>query len=122
MNTYAAVNAGAYNFRTRSFVNSGKLPLWDEVFEFPLTAERFVNFSICDAGSVTDSLIGQAVFDLEEICGRVLNRFCDFLLLTHKGRAVGELYVTIAYYENPWYNQQVQAHMLQQEQNLRCNF
>ncbi len=122
-NTYAVVSTGTYTFRTRTHNNAGRHPEWDETFEFPLTTERMVEFSIYNEGPAGENFVCSATFDLEEICGRIINRFSDCIWLRHKGGNVGKLHLVITYYENPWYLQQLQAHALlqdQQLQNLRC--
>jgi len=68
-----------------------------------------------------------AQFDLDEICGHFLKQFDDFLPVKNRHQTtIGELYVTITYYENPWYYQQLETlqklQRQQQEMQERCNF
>ena len=121
METYAIITSGDHYFQTKSFRNSGRVSCWNEVFEFPLTSESVIYFALLDKGTVADALIGNGQFDLGVICGGIVNKFCDCLILEHKGRTIGELYVNITFYENPWYEQQVEGQILQAQQHLNCN-
>lgn len=61
---YAIVRCGGQHFRTRTHVDGGKNPVWNETFSFNIINENSLEVTVMDADVGPDDFIGSAVVSL----------------------------------------------------------
>ncbi len=90
MDPYCVVNFGAQHQRTRTANDAGKFPNWNEQMMFRKTTEDILQILVYDEDdALADDLVGEATFPLSRLGTQ--SHFEDWVPLTYRGRAAGEL-------------------------------
>lgn len=94
MDPYCVVNFGAQHQRTHTATDAGKFPNWNEQFMFRRTGEDLLQILVYDQDNASaDDMVGEATFPVSRLGGQT--HFEDWLPLTFKGRAAGEIRIGI---------------------------
>ena len=98
MDPYVKMHVGSRVFKTRTHIDGGKNPTWNDEFNFKRTTEEYVTIYIYDEDDITsDDLVCEGKFMLSSVCGGMSNSFSNNIPMFYKGKNAGELFLNVVF-------------------------
>lgn len=92
MDPYVIIKVDGKELRTKTMDDAGKTPVWNQDFDVNLPdKKRDVTFQVWDAGSMSDTIIGETTVKLETILTQA--RDVKEIDIKHKGKSAGKLFI-----------------------------
>ena len=96
MDPYIKFRLGGQEFKTKVHSDGGKMPVWSDVFNVRRQAETTLQFWVYDQDVVSDDFVGEAIFDLGQVCFPG-GHFSNFVPIYFKGKSAGKIYLEIQF-------------------------
>ena len=96
MDPYCQIKFGGQTHRTRTHKRGGKVPKWEELFQFDIQGERELSFACYDEEKYKkDDFIGEGVYSLEDVFSRL--KIEDQARLQYKNKSAGVVHLDLEF-------------------------